>query len=378
MTDGQMSLAYVKSQLETNELLRMVYGDLVPPPDPKRRRKWSDSHIETQNGITVISRGAGKGRGLNVKGRRPSKVLLDDMEKDEHIQSEVYRQKLEAWLFRVIVPSLDPKRGKFKMMGTVLHFDCLLLKVFAKYGGIRRAALETDKKADMDGEPIWPSRFTRDKLKKIREEIGTFGFAQEYMNDPMTDENADVKLAWIRRIPEVRLFDDHDKPLAKFYSALDPAISQKETANDAALCTVARMDQPHPDGRMRIVVLSGERGRWGTSGMITRSKRVWDRYPHQKFGVETVAFQEVMRQLLQANGVGAAPITRSSADKRTRLLAIIGLIEFGNIEFMPGTEDLITQLVQFPNSDKDDLLDAFVDAVTMAKGGGSGVYFGTL
>jgi predicted phage terminase large subunit-like protein len=378
MTDAKDSLGYVKTQLETNELLRTVYGDLVPPPDPKRRRKWSDAHIEPTNGVILIARGAGKGRGLNIKGKRPTKIVIDDMEKDEHIQSEIYRRKLERWLYRVIVPALDPKRGKFKMIGTVFHYDALILKVLAKYGGIRRAALEKRGKADMDGDPVWPARFSKDKLKKVREEIGTFGFAQEYMNDPMTDENADVKLVWIRRVESVRLFDDHDKPLATFYSALDPAISQKQTADDAALCTVARMAQPHADGRMRLVVLSGESGKWGSSGTITRSKRVWERYPHAKFGVETVAFQEIMRQLLQANGVGASAITRGSADKRTRLLAIIGLIEFGNVEFMPGCEDLITQLVQFPNGDHDDLVDAFVDAVTMAKGGGSGVYFGTL
>jgi predicted phage terminase large subunit-like protein len=84
-----------------------------------------------------------------------------------------------------------------------------------------------------------------------------------------------------------------------------------------------------------------------------------------------VAFQEGLRQVLNANGVPArASIPKG--DKRSRLQRIVGHIEFGRIEFMEGTEDLITQLVQFPNTDEDDLVDAFVMAVESALGTSGG------
>lgn len=374
--DAYTSIAYVKSQLESNALLRSTYGDMVPPIDPRRRRRWRDNHIETVNrnkgkdGVVLISRGAGKGRGMNIKGRRPTKLLLDDIESDEQVRSQVRREKMENWLFNVIIPSLDPERGRFKMVGTVLHYQCLVLQVLKKYGGVRRAALEKDGKASLAGDPLWPAVWTMPKLMERREEMGTFAFSQEYLNEPMSDENADVKLAWIRRIDSINLYDGQQRPLWSVHSGLDPAISLKTTADETAMVTVARQKQT-PENKIRIVVVGAVHGKWNMSGITQQAKRVFDRYPHEKFIVETVAFQEGLRQVLNANGVPARP-SNPKGDKRSRLQRIVGLIEFGNIEFMTGTDDLITQLVQFPNTDEDDLVDAFVMAVESALGTGGG------
>jgi predicted phage terminase large subunit-like protein len=375
--DAYTSIAYVKAQLESNELLRSTYGNLVPPFDPRRRRRWRDNHIETVNrvegkdGVVLISRGAGKGRGMNIKGRRPTKLLLDDIEGDEQVRSEVRRQKMEHWLFNVIIPSLDPERGRFKMVGTVLHYQCLVLQILKKYGGIRRAAMESDGKPSLDGDPLWPEVWTKQKLLKKRDDMGTFAFSQEYLNEPMSDENADVKLAWIRRrTGGLDLYDGQQRALWSVHSGLDPAISMKQTADETAIVTVARQKNT-PDNALKIVVASAVHGKWNMSGITSQAKRVFDRYPHEKFICEAVAFQEGLRQVLNANGVPArASIPKG--DKRSRLQRIVGHIEFGRIEFMEGTEDLITQLVQFPNTDEDDLVDAFVMAVESALGTSGG------
>lgn len=374
--DAYASIAYVKLQLESNELLRSTYGNLVPALDPRRRRRWRDNHIETVNrvegkdGVVVISRGAGKGRGMNIKGRRPTKLILDDIESDEQVRSEVRRQKMEQWLFNVIIPSLDPEKGKFKMVGTVLHYQCLVLQVFHKYGGVRRAALEKDGKASLAGEPLWPAVWSLPKLMERKEEMGTFNFSQEYLNEPMSDENADVKLAWIVRCGNIDLYDGQQRPQWSIHSGLDPAISLKQTADETAMVTVARK-KVTPDNKVKIVVVSAVHGKWNMSGIVQQAKRVFDRYPHERFICETVAFQEGLRQMLNMNGVPARAST-PKGDKRSRLQRIVGLIEFANIEFMQGTEDLITQLVQFPNTDEDDLVDAFVMAVESALGTGGG------
>lgn len=374
--DAYTSIAYVKSQLESNELLRATYGNLVPPFDPRRRRRWRDNHIETLNrvtgkdGVVVISRGAGKGRGMNIKGRRPTKLILDDIESDEQVRSEVRRKKMENWLFNVILPSLDPEGGRFKMVGTVLHYQCLVLHVHQKYGGIKRAALEKDGKPSLDGTPLWPAVWTQQKLEKQKERMGTFNFSQEYLNEPMSDENADVKLAWIKRCGSIQLYDGQQKSLWTIHSALDPAISLKETADETAIVSVARK-KVTPDNMLKIVVMNATHGKWNMSGITQQAKRVFDRYPHDRFICETVAFQEGLRQILNTNGVPARG-SNPKGDKRSRLQRIVGLIEFGNIEFMEGTEDLITQLVQFPNTDEDDLVDAFVMAVESAIGSGGG------
>ena len=374
--DAYTSIAYVKSQLESNDLLRSTYGNLVPAFDPRRRRRWKDNHIETVNrvsgkdGVVVIARGAGKGRGLNIKGRRPTKLILDDIEDDEQVRSEMRRKKMEHWLFNIIIPSLDPDVGRFKMIGTILHYQCLVLKVYEKYGGVRRAALEKSGKPSLEGKPLWPAMWSKERLQKRMEEMGTFAFSQEYLNEPMSDENADVKLAWIVRIPAVKLYDHQQRKLWSIHTGLDPAISMKSTADESAFVTVAKKLNP-PDNVLDIAVVSVLHGRWNMTGITQQAKRVFDRYPHDKFIVETVAYQEGLRQVLNANGV-PAKANNPKGDKRSRLQRIVGYIEFGNIKFMEGTEDLITQLVQFPNTDEDDIVDAFVMAVESALGSSGG------
>lgn len=366
MEDAKLSYAYVKSQLESNELLRTIYGNLVPDINPFKRRKWTDRHFETENGIVCIARGAGKGRGLNIRGRRPSKILIDDLEDDQSVRSRQQRQRLEDWLKRVVIPSLDRKRGRVKMIGTVLHYDCLVLKMFKQWGGIKRAAIENEEgKPDINGTPIF---FSMEELLEIKKEIGSFGFSQEYMNEPASDEHSDIKLAWIRRIDNVKLYTDDDRLNGKIFSCLDPNIKEKETADDAAIVTIFRTEI---EGTRKYVVLRVEHGKWGESKSIERSKEVWDSYPHEKFGVEVVAFSELYKDRLNRSGMHVVGVSPKSKDKRTRLLRHSGLIETGDVLFMPGTEDLVDQLIQFGVIDADDMVDAFSYAMELARGSGS-------
>lgn len=364
LSSAKNSFAYVKSQLESNILLMEVYGDLVPSITKDQMRKWSDSHFETTNGVVCIARGAGKGRGLNIKAKRPSKVLIDDLEDDQKVKSKQQREKTMSWMKNVIIPSIDPERGKIKMIGTVLHYDCLLLDRFKAWGGVKRAALEKDGKPTLTGDPIFPSRFSKEKLDEIKRDMGTFPFSQEYQNEPMSDENADVKLAWIRWTDKPFRESEADK--WEFFGALDPAISTKTSADESAICSVALQKLEGESKDTHIVVMPPTHGQFGMTGTIEQTKRHYDRYPHKQFACEVVAFQEGLRQLLATNGVPAVAVNPKSKDKRARLLNIVGLIEFGNIVFMKGCEDLIDQLVQFPNAKNDDLVDAFVYAVELA------------
>ena len=87
---AQLHFESIKVEIENNELLRYVYGDLVPAED-SNSRKWTNKHFETSNGVNVVARGRNKGRGINIKNQRPTKAIADDIEDDE----EVYEIKSE-------------------------------------------------------------------------------------------------------------------------------------------------------------------------------------------------------------------------------------------------------------------------------------------
>lgn len=360
LSSAKRSLNFCRIQLESNTPLRDVYGNIVPRFSPKTKKHWNDEQLDCTNGVVCLAIGALKGRGLNIDGGRPTKALIDDMEDKERVKSEAQRQKLREWMYDTLMPAMDRETGKIKMIGTVLHFDCLVLEFYKKFGGIRRAAIEDENgEPSLDGKPIW---WFMEDLEKIKKQIGSFAFAQEYMNDPSTDENSDVKMSWIKRVDHVKLVDGQNKQLYYIFSALDPSVGQSQTSDESAIATVAlKIGADDVD----ITVLSCEHGRWNLPRTIDECKRVFDRYHHKEFGIEVVAFQEHLRELVSKSGIPAKPI-KVHKDKRARLQEIVGYIEYGNIKFAPNCEDLITQLIQFPNADHDDRVDAFVHAVKMA------------
>lgn len=75
--------------------------------------------------------------------------------------------------------------------------------------------------------------------------------------------------------------------------------------------------------------------------------------------VESVAYQEVLSQMLEMQGITAEAI-KPKGEKRTRLALTSTAIKSGIIKFpRKGCEELIEQLVGFGVEKHDDLADAF-------------------
>jgi len=339
----------IKTELENNELLRIVYSDLVPP-NAMRSHKWTNAHFETTNGINMIARGVGKGRGVNIKNQRPTKIILDDIENDENVRSLDQRKKLKRWVNAVVVPSKDPMRGFIKMIGTTIHRDCFLLDFYNTYGGIFRKAIE-------NGESIWPEIWTIEKLEDKKRKIGSTLFNQEYMNEPRSDEDRLVKEKWIKILPAPKL--------THVVGAIDPAISQSETADNTSICSVGRDD----DGR--IWVLDNFADKLEFSEQINTVFRKHQIFNYFQFGVEQVAYQQALQQELvrqsQEKGIYLPVVpVKADKDKVRRLQAILPLIENGTIVFSETLPpEFFDELLDFPQVKHDDRVDSFVHAVNL-------------
>ena len=284
LTDAGFHFEGIKTELENNDLLHAVFGDLVPPEN-KKDRKWTNKHFETINGINAVARGAGKGRGVNIKNQRPTKIVCDDIEDDEEVRKAERRQKLHEWLYNVIFNSLDAERGKIKLIGTVLHQEAEILQFYKKFGGIFRKAIE-DKKS------IWPAIFSMEKLDQIREDSGTRSFAQEYMNEPTNDELANFNPLWIddnnfTELPEMKNF--------KKVIFMDPQAGESATADEWCITVLkwARKD------RHRYVI-EQKAGRCSQTEQAKEVIKTWIEHPEahvvgvEKVMNQTAVFQNIM------------------------------------------------------------------------------------
>lgn len=339
----------IKNQLEINEALQSVYGDFVPKD--REKQKWTDTFIETNNGVTLIARGALKGRGVNIKGQRPTKIVIDDAEDDDMVRSSTQRQKFSRWVEQVIEPSLDPEKGYITMIGTLLHPLCYLKQFYDQNGGVFRQAIEDEKS-------IWPAVWSVEDLAKKRKKIGSIAFYCEYMNRPTDDGTRLVQADWIRlRTPPLDM---------RYYGAIDPAISKSDYADYSAISTVGRSPENY------IYVVDVRRGRWSFHETVANVLYCQRSYSYRLFGVEKQQYQQALKEELekQTRESGTFLPTRgleADKDKVRRFQAVLPYIENGTVVFSPQIpQEFIDEMLLFPEGDHDDQVDSVVYAIQLA------------
>jgi len=128
--------------------------------------------------------------------------------------------------------------------------------------------------------------------------------------------------------------------------------------------------------------LDSVKGKWGTWDLVDNCIRFYQKHQPIRFGIEEVAFQSVVKDLLLREGkkygiripvepvklgiyTGMEKDKKSPRDKYTRALSIIHFFEQGEV-FLK-TQDLIDQLVVFPTGGEDDLVDSLVYALMLLK-----------
>lgn len=208
----------IRDHLETNERLIAEYGDLTPPrglrdedddegdPTGKARRKkakpgaykWTQTDFMTRTGVRVKAVGTNSRiRGALRKGRRPTLIIGDDVENDEHVMTPEQRQKLERWFQKALLPTGIQGELLTIIVGTILHADSLLSRLLSdEYypGWLKRrfAALYNDAgEPDAEGDhPLWPQYWPKERLLARRRLIGALAFEQEYLNRAVSDQTS--------------------------------------------------------------------------------------------------------------------------------------------------------------------------------------------
>ena len=397
VTDAGFHFEAIKAELEGNQMLKDVYGDLVPAENLPSR-KWTAKHFETSNGVIAIARGRQKGRGVNIKNKRPTKIIIDDAENDQMTRKADQRQKFHDWLYNVVFPSMNPKRGRVKMIGTAIHQLAEVVQFYKKHGGIYRRAIE-------DGKSIWPAMFPLSDLKSIRDGgvlsngkvvkgVGTRAFNREYMNNPTADDEAAIKEEWITENYFTML------PPQWSYEAvaqLDPQAGEKRTADEWSIAVVYSAK-----GQSHRYIQESIAGRGSQLDQAKEVVRCWRRNKAvmRVIGVESVLNQtSVWRILLdwkarrvdfntadmcesfKKTGIRPRgwinemdrniPImkTTPTKDKKARLERFEADFERGEIHLKPEQEELAHQLmhnVGKGGDDHDDRADAAIGALEIA------------
>jgi hypothetical protein len=193
----------VRDEFANNPAIRQIYGELISKTEAG---VYSDKSKDTQgdvliNGVRLRAKGFNQPiRGLKSKEWRPSRILLDDVESDEHISSFEQRQKYLDNFLQGVLPAIDV--GCFvKVMGTILHQDSLLMNLINQHHGEIFRAYD---KSDPENTLLWPSRWSFERLEDKKEQMmiegkGSSKFHQEFLNEPVDDENRCFHWEWLQK-----------------------------------------------------------------------------------------------------------------------------------------------------------------------------------
>ena len=301
-------------------------------------------------------------RGMNLHKLRPQFVGCDDIEDDTAVKTVEGYRKFLAWFDNTFMRAVSREKGRNKVaqIGNLIGLQTLLNDNLndPRWRGLRLGVVRRS------GQPLWLKRFSLAEIKedleaaKRRGQLSTwFG---EMMNMPLNLENALIdyeKIAWSRR--------RHPNDGIKYHSfiTIDPAISEKETADEAAvvLHTIDPAGVPQVTEYVHYVGMTPDK----MAAEVRELCLKWDTYV---IGVESVALQKVLLYYFELeftlhgmNGYDFLPIEVGRSFKTARLVTFAAAITAGEYTLFENDWDFSTQMLQFDRrktNNKDDLIDA--------------------
>lgn len=360
-TQAALNIANIKTELDSNELLINDYGriefgkvhDPVPEPSLESDEEWQAKNMLLANGVRIMARSRGqKVRGLRHRAARPKAVIVDDPEDQEWVKVRENRNKTDRWMRGEVMGAMDPD-GRLIAIGNWLHEDALMgrLKKLSQFK-VLEYPLITD-----EGMLTWPALYPdQNSLDLKREEMGDVAWMREMLMKIIAEEGQEVK-------PEDIHYYDGDMP--------DPERGGlKAHGVDLAISTEASADftvdveghvyyaEEKPTIYIQKNPLCAHLDFYHTMEYFKGKPRGTHFWFVEDVAYQKAAIQEMERAMMAV--VAVKPIS----DKRARLRVAARYIKNGTVLFpRTGCEKLIEQLLDFGNSQHDDLVDGLTNLI---------------
>lgn len=198
-------------------------------------------------------------------------------------------------------------------------------------------------------EPLWERKYPTEALMKYKKEAGSVIFALQFQNDPSLCRGSFInskQICYYESVPH--------QPIV--YIGVDPAISLSERADYFAVVVVGEENgvfyvlktyQAHLTFREQILLLGS----------------YFKEFKPVRINVEAVAYQAVLVEALKERGLPVSAVVQSQA-KEIRIMRLAALVEAGRVRLNREQTELIEQLLSYPHTGHDDLLDALSLAVS--------------
>lgn len=185
---GEDVIGDIRFELETNPLIRWIWGDLVPISNKseKTNEKWRQRQLDLLNGCGVKT----LTKGESIRGSRPTKVIVDDPQENKDVKNPLIADEFYNWIFTSVYGAINPDEGSMIVLGTVIGNNCFVNKLKQnaeqqEFKVFEFPAIIDFNKENFTGTPLWPDRWSLERLRKRYNKLGEKAFMQEYMNIPL-------------------------------------------------------------------------------------------------------------------------------------------------------------------------------------------------
>lgn len=218
---------------------------------------------------------------------------------------------------------------------------------------------ENDPLGRQKNESHWPDNpaFSVPMLESQRKIMGSFKFAALYQGVPVAAEGQIVKNSWIDVIEE-----EDCPPLDVIWFGVDCAFSEKEMADESAIC-VAGISTRNPE---TVYIREIVKGKWGFPDLIEAVKQQYSYYRAKILCIEKAASGQSLIQVLKKEARIPIEEMKPLKSKTVRLQAVCPLLENNRVKLVrgPWTDGFIKELTAFPFVRHDDSVDSMVWALT--------------
>jgi phage terminase large subunit-like protein len=353
-TQAELHLTTFKRELDTNELLRHDFPDLVTPA-----RRPGGSQVQDNRGMYLAESGfvfAAKGidsssLGMKVGERRPRLLLLDDIEPDESNYSAGQKEKRLATIREAVFPlNLNARVvmvGTTTMHGSVMHDvvrqatdpgacpewvaeENILVRYFP-------AIVTLD---DGTESSLWPERWSLEFLQSIRH---TRSYQKNYLNRPVSLEGGFWSPEHFR----------YDVPagVSRRILSIDPAGTSRSTSDYTGLAVVG-----FSPVEKRAVVLYSAQVKLTPAGLREKCLSLISRFDVHGALVETNSGGDAWPAVL--NLPVKVVTLHQTEPKQVRASQVLDYYEAGWVAHDGPQTAFEDQAVAFPHGAHDDVVDA--------------------
>jgi predicted phage terminase large subunit-like protein len=387
----------VKAELLENAELAEFYPDATG-----RGLIWRENFIRLNNGVVIEAFGTGQRiRGRRRRAHRPTLIVCDDLQNDQHIESALQRERSSRWFHGTLLKA-GTKRTNLVNLATALHRDALALELHRTPGWTSRLfpaierwpddmllwqewetvyanldnpqarddarAFFEGRRADMERGAVllWPDEEDLYTLMCMRVESGRTSFEREKQGSPINPELCE----WPESYFEGTLwFEDWPQNVRLRTMALDPSKGHDACRGDYSAFVMLALDDAG------FIYLEADLARRPTPQMVADGVELLRRFRPDAFGVEANQFQELLapafaEELARQGMLGVQPWTLDNhTNKRVRIRRLGPYLASRRLRFKsgsPATALLVDQLKEFPVAEHDDGPDAAEMAIRLA------------